>query len=259
MTDGRLPVRHVQRLALLAGSFGATLVLGCSQTKPAAPAANAPSPAVPAPAADPVAPGAAPAAPAAPAVAPAAALAPTPAPAPATSKSEVVFDPMNPPAGWVNCHRDHCHKVGGGVGSYQQVMQEMGATRMADQPAAPAMPAAPSDVAAPPADAAKTPTGLASKVLTPGGGGANPGPTSTVTVHYTGWTTDGKAFDSSVSRGRPATFPLNRVIAGWTEGVQLMTVGEERRFWIPENLAYQGRPGKPQGMLVFDVELLSIQ
>ncbi len=65
-------------------------------------------------------------------------------------------------------------------------------------------------------------------------------------------------FDSSVTRGRPATFPLGGVIAGWTEGVQLMVVGEKRRFWIPEDLAYGGRPGAPQGMLVFDVELLEI-
>ena len=78
-------------------------------------------------------------------------------------------------------------------------------------------------------------------------------------VHYTGWTTDGKAFDSSVARGKPATFPLNRVIAGWTEGLQLMTVGEERRFWIPQDLAYKGRPGPPAGMLVFDVELLEFK
>ena len=66
-----------------------------------------------------------------------------------------------------------------------------------------------------------------------------------VTVHYTGWTTDGKMFDSSVVRGTPATFPLDRVIAGWTEGVPLMVVGEKRRFWIPQNLAYQGQPGMP--------------
>ena len=64
---------------------------------------------------------------------------------------------------------------------------------------------------------------------------------SIVTVHYTGWTTDGKMFDSSVARGAPATFPLNRVIAGWTEGVQLMVAGEKRRFWIPEALAYNGQ------------------
>ena len=77
-----------------------------------------------------------------------------------------------------------------------------------------------------------------------------------VTVHYTGWTTDGKMFDSSVTRGEPATFPLDQVIAGWTEGVQLMVVGETRRFWIPEALAYDGQRD-PRGMLVFDVELIS--
>jgi peptidylprolyl isomerase len=118
---------------------------------------------------------------------------------------------------------------------------------------------APSDVAAPPDDAERTSSGLASKVIEAGTGTANPGPTSNVTVHYTGWLTNGQMFDSSVVRGAPATFPLNRVIAGWTEGVQLMVTGEKRRFWIPENLAYGGRPGFPAGMLVFDVELIGIQ
>jgi peptidylprolyl isomerase len=99
---------------------------------------------------------------------------------------------------------------------------------------------------------------LAYKVLSPGKGKAHPKATSEVEVHYSGWTTDGKMFDSSIVRGRPATFPLNRVIAGWTEGVQLMVEGEKTRFWIPEALAYQGRPGAPAGMLVFDVELLRI-
>lgn len=118
---------------------------------------------------------------------------------------------------------------------------------------------APPDVAAPPADAKKTVSGLASKMLKPGSGKTHPKATDMVEVHYTGWTTDGKMFDSSIKRGRTATFPLNRVIAGWTEGVQLMVEGEKRRFWIPENLAYQGRPGAPQGMLVFDVELVAIK
>ena len=77
-------------------------------------------------------------------------------------------------------------------------------------------------------------------------------------MHYTGWKTDGSMFDSSVARGRPTVFPLYRVIAGWTEGLQLMVVGEKRRFWIPAKLAYEGKPDKPQGMLVFDVELLDI-
>ena len=120
-------------------------------------------------------------------------------------------------------------------------------------------PKAPADVAAPPADADHHRFGLASKVLEPGTGADHPKATSRVTVHYTGWTTDGKMFDSSVTRGQPATFALNQVIPGWTEGVQLMVVGEKRRFWIPEALAYKGQPGAPQGMLVFDVELLEIQ
>ena len=115
---------------------------------------------------------------------------------------------------------------------------------------------APPDVAAAPANAAKTSTGLASRVLKPGTGKAHPGKADLVTVHYTGWTTDGKMFDSSVVRGAPASFPLDRVIAGWTEGVQLMVAGETRRFWIPEALAYRGQRD-PRGMLVFDVELIS--
>jgi peptidylprolyl isomerase len=118
---------------------------------------------------------------------------------------------------------------------------------------------APSDVSAPPPGAEVTPTGLASRVLRPGHGSAHPAASDQVTVHYVGWTTDGARFDSSVERGQPATFPLNGVIAGWTEGVQLMVEGERRRFWIPEALAYQGRPGRPAGMLVFDVELMRIE
>jgi len=114
----------------------------------------------------------------------------------------------------------------------------------------------PPDVKAPPADAQKTASGLASKVITPGKGKEHPGPADTVTVHYTGWKTDGSMFDSSVLRGKPASFPLNRVIAGWTEGLQLMVEGEKRRFWIPEALAYKGQR-EPKGMLVFDVELIS--
>jgi peptidylprolyl isomerase len=128
----------------------------------------------------------------------------------------------------------------------------MTATAMAQTPVP-----APSDVAAAPGDAAKTPSGLASKVIKAGTGKVHPKPEDLVTVHYSGWTTDGKMFDSSVARGQRATFPLNRVIAGWTEGVQLMVVGETRRFWIPEKLAYQGKRD-PKGMLVFDVELFDI-
>jgi len=120
---------------------------------------------------------------------------------------------------------------------------------------------APDNVAAAPADAEVTDSGLASIVLNAGSGSAHPGATSTVKVHYTGWTTDGKMFDSSVQRGKPAEFPLDRVIKGWTEGVQLMVVGEKRRFWIPAELAYGKNPGggKPGGMLCFEIELLEIK
>jgi len=120
---------------------------------------------------------------------------------------------------------------------------------------------APADVAAAPADAEKTASGLASKVLQKGTGTEHPAAVDKVKVHYTGWMTDGKMFDSSVVRGKPAEFPLNGVIKGWTEGVQLMVVGEKRRFWIPAELAYGNtprRPGGPFGTLVFDVELLDI-
>ncbi|MEM9079167.1 MAG: FKBP-type peptidyl-prolyl cis-trans isomerase [Verrucomicrobiota bacterium] len=127
---------------------------------------------------------------------------------------------------------------------------------------APPAPAVPEDVAAAPADAEKTESGLASKVLQAGTGTDKPAATSTVKVHYSGWETNGEMFDSSVTRGEPVSFPLNGVIKGWTEGVQLMVVGEKRRFWIPENLAYGPKvegSGRPGGMLVFDVELLEIK
>ena len=123
----------------------------------------------------------------------------------------------------------------------------------------PSPPPVPEDVGGPPADAKRTRSGLATKVLEPGTGTGHPTPKNRVTVHYTGWTTDGQMFDSSILRGQPATFPLNQVIKGWTEGLQLMVVGEKRRLWIPEELAYQGMPDKPQGMLVFDVELITFR
>lgn len=125
-------------------------------------------------------------------------------------------------------------------------------------PEPPPPPPVPEDVAAPPDDATKTESGLAYKVLKKGKGKTHPGETTSVQCHYSGWTTDGKMFDSSVARGKPATFALNRVIKGWTEGVQLMAQGDKFRLWIPEDLAYQGRPGKPAGMLVFDIELLEV-
>ena len=127
---------------------------------------------------------------------------------------------------------------------------------------APKPPETPADLKAAPADAKKTASGLAYKVLTKGKGTKHPAATDKVSVHYSGWTTDGHMFDSSVMRGEPATFPLNGVIKGWTEGVQLMVEGEKTRFWIPAALAYGDtpkRPGAPTGPLVFDVELITIK
>ena len=125
------------------------------------------------------------------------------------------------------------------------------------QTAPPATMAAPPDVAAPPANATRTASGLATRVLTPGKGTDHPAKDDVVTIHYTGWKTDGSMFDSSVTRGKPASFPVGRVIAGFSEGLQLMVPGEKRRLWIPESLAYKGTR-EPKGMLVFDIELIDI-
>jgi peptidylprolyl isomerase len=123
----------------------------------------------------------------------------------------------------------------------------------------PEPPPVPKDVAAAPKDAKKTASGLSYKLLKRGTGKVRPKPEDRVEVHYTGWTTDGKMFDSSVARGRPMTFGVTQVIPGWTEGLQLLVEGDTARLWIPEELAYKGRPGAPQGMLVFDVQLIKIE
>jgi peptidylprolyl isomerase len=125
-----------------------------------------------------------------------------------------------------------------------------------------AAPKPPKDVAAPPPTAKKTASGLAYRVISKGKGKTHPTATSQVTVHYTGWTKDGKMFDSSVVRGAPTTFGLDQVIPGWTEGVQLMVEGEKALFWIPGKLAYgetPARPGAPGGQLTFEIELLQIR
>jgi peptidylprolyl isomerase len=128
----------------------------------------------------------------------------------------------------------------------------------------------PSDVAAPPADAQKTQSGLASRIIRIGLSDAKPSLRSTVVVHYTGWTTDGKMFDSSIG-GAPIEAPMLRgdgrpqFIDGWMEALQLMRQGEKRRIWIPGNLAYDnipdppGRKPNPKGMLVFEMELLQVK
>lgn len=106
----------------------------------------------------------------------------------------------------------------------------------------------------------ETPSGLQYMVMKDGTG-RKPAASDTVTVHYEGTLTDGTVFDSSVKRGQPATFTLNQVIKGWTEGVQLMKVGSKYKFFIPAELAYgENSPPSipPNSVLIFEVELLSI-
>lgn len=104
-------------------------------------------------------------------------------------------------------------------------------------------------------------SGLQYEIITEGIG-PKPGPTSAVTCHYHGTIIDGRVFDSSVQRGQPATFPLNRVIKGWTEALQLMSVGSKWRLFLPPHLAYKDQHVSaeiaPNSTLIFEVELLGI-
>lgn len=128
----------------------------------------------------------------------------------------------------------------------------------ASAPAAPAHAAAPATAG----EMKTTPSGLKYQVLKQGTGTVSPTATDTVTVHYHGTLQNGTVFDSSVQRGQPASFPLNRVIRGWTEGVQLMKVGDKFKFEIPPDLAYGAQSPSPSippnSTLVFEVELLKI-
>lgn len=112
-----------------------------------------------------------------------------------------------------------------------------------------------------PAGVVTTDSGLQYEVLK-SGNGATPGPTDTVTTHYHGTFVDGRVFDSSVERGTPASFPVNRVIKGWTEALQMMKVGDKWKIVCPPDLAYgeRGRSGiPPNSTLVFEIELLDVQ
>jgi len=131
--------------------------------------------------------------------------------------------------------------------------------KAAKAPASPASPAA--ATAKETGKVTTTASGLQYEVLTEGSG-PKPSATDNVTVHYKGTLTDGTVFDSSYDRGQPATFPLNRVIPGWTEGVQLMSEGSKYKLTIPPNLGYgaAGAGGKipPNSTLIFEVELIKI-
>jgi FKBP-type peptidyl-prolyl cis-trans isomerase len=132
----------------------------------------------------------------------------------------------------------------------------------ADNPVAKAAPVAQAD-SAQKSEMITTPSGLKYQVLKRGTGTVSPKATDTVKVHYHGTLLDGTVFDSSVERGEPISFPLNGVIPGWTEGLQLMKVGDKFKFEIPPNLAYGPNSPSPKippnSTLVFEVELLGIQ
>ena len=131
-----------------------------------------------------------------------------------------------------------------------------------DKPAAQPAPSAPG-ASAQKTEMKTTASGLKYQVMKQGTGTVSPKATDTVNVHYHGTLLDGTVFDSSVERGQPISFPLNGVIPGWTEGVQLMKVGDKFKFEIPPNLAYGANPPTPKippnSTLVFEVELLGIQ
>lgn len=120
------------------------------------------------------------------------------------------------------------------------------------------IPAAPADVAAPPADALATPGGVRYRVLKAGTGAVHPVDTDIVEVAYTGWAADGRPFDSTVIRGQPIKLMVSRALPGWTEGIKTMVAGQTSRLWVPEALAFKGEPGQPHGTVVFDLTLVQI-
>jgi len=124
---------------------------------------------------------------------------------------------------------------------------------------APEPPAAPKEVAEIPADATRSESGLAWRVLQAGTGSEHPIDTAVVEMVYTAWTTDGEVVESSTLRGGPDTVGIKRLVPGWTEGMKLMVEGERRMFWIPEDLTYGGASHRPSGMLVVDVTLVQIR
>ena len=133
------------------------------------------------------------------------------------------------------------------------------AAQASDTEAALLTPKAPAHLSSPPAQASYSITGLAWTVSQAGHGSHHPGLKDTVLVHYSGWDSTGKLLDSSVARGEPTRFPVNAVIPGFAEALQDMVEGERRMVWIPEALAYEGKANMPAGMLIFEIELISIE
>jgi peptidylprolyl isomerase len=126
----------------------------------------------------------------------------------------------------------------------------------------PAPPEVPADLAAPPPGAQRLKSGVALRVLEPGSGSQHPGPGSVVEIHYSAWAADRRRFESTVTRGQPATVRLDApgVIEGWRQAIPQMVVGEKARVWIPVGLGYGEKvKGGPLGPLVYDIQLLAIR
>lgn len=120
------------------------------------------------------------------------------------------------------------------------------------------LPEAPPEVAAVPPDVERSPSGLAWRVLKEGTGDKKPQLESIVSLRYTGWTPEGQVFMTTERKQIPKSSRMGMMIPGWQEGLLQMTIGEKRRFWIPKELAYRGQPGRPQGTVVFDIELVAV-
>ena len=120
------------------------------------------------------------------------------------------------------------------------------------------IPNPPAELGKPPADAERTASGAYTRRIETGWGDRLPAEDAAVLVHYTGWTTDGKTFDSSITRDRPTVFPLGKVMVPFAEALRLMVVGEKRQVWIPGNLAAGNWIGSPKGMLIFEVKMVDI-
>lgn len=121
-----------------------------------------------------------------------------------------------------------------------------------------APPPTPPDLNARPADALVTKNGVYYKLLARGTGTVSPKPTDLVRVNYTGWHLDGRLIDTSVGRGETPQFILGKLIPGWTDVLQLMVAGDKARLWIPPAMAYKNEPGRPSGLLVYDLDLVDI-
>lgn len=122
----------------------------------------------------------------------------------------------------------------------------------------PEPPRPPATLKSAPASAKKTASGLAYQLISRGASKTKPLPSDRVEMHYSAWTSEGKLFDSTVTRGKSVTLPLSRLIPGWAEGLSLMSEGDEALLWIPEQLAYAGREGAPPGLLIYRVKLLKV-